>query len=594
VNDVAAVTPAAARPGSRGRFGLAVIGGAALGLASVALFQVSRGKWSDAIIDSGREWIVPDALARGDLLYRDVVYWFGPFTPYLHAAFFRLFGSSYATLVAAGIAGSLGVLGALYLALRSVTGRREATLWTSLAVPALIFMPNAGGSILGMGYRIWHAAAFSVAAIGLAARPGEDRRPILRAIGVGSLGALAGLCRTEWGLVAAAASFIAFLLRERSARARLSGALAAGGAFLLVFGGTLAAFVAAAGRKAVLEDGHVLLTGLPPETRAFFVQFSGIHDWPNGLLEMLYSWATWAGALLLLQILAIGRGDRPRVVRKLPVMGAVFLLLLLCAALGGAGGAVLFSAAPLVCAASAVLAVARPTPSSAGLFGFGIAGVLSSYRRPFHIGDAAYVGPPLLFALICAAGLVQRLLDRERDSGTRQRFRALSGAAALLLVVFAFAGRVLHYADDERIPIPGTQGMLSARPDLVARFETLVRTVRRASATGEGLVVFPEGEILNYLSNRPNPIRHKLYIPGYLTDENENEVVAELDRSRPRAIVVLDRPTSEYGSSLFESYGNRIRKWIESNYDVRQVGRRERTGRLGSWAVVAIQRGDPK
>jgi len=78
---------------------IAAIGAAALVLASVGLFLVSRGKWSDAIIDSGREWIVPDALARGDLLYRDVVYWFGPFTPYFHAAFFRIFGSSFSTLV---------------------------------------------------------------------------------------------------------------------------------------------------------------------------------------------------------------------------------------------------------------------------------------------------------------------------------------------------------------------------------------------------------------------------------------------------------------------------------------------------------------
>jgi hypothetical protein len=197
--------------------------------------------------------------------------------------------------------------------------------------------------------------------------------------------------------------------------------------------------------------------------------------------------------------------------------------------------------------------------------------------------------------LICAAGLVQRLLDREKDPGTRQRFRALSSVAGLLLVVFAFAGRMLQYAGDERIPIPGMQGMLSARPDLVARFGTLVRTVRRESASGKGLVVFPEGEILNYLTDRPNPIRHKLYIPGYLTVENENEVLAELDRSRPGAIVVLDRPTGEYGSSLFgESYGNCIRKWIESNYDVRRIGRGERTGRLGSWAAVAIRRTDPK
>jgi hypothetical protein len=592
VNDAAVVAPAAARPGSRRRIGLAVIGGASLALASVGLFLVSRGRWSDSIIDSGREWIVPDALARGDLLYRDVVYWFGPFTPYFHAGFFRLFGSTYATLVLAGIVGSIGVLAALFFALRSVTDRREAALWTALAVPALIFMPNAGGSILGMGYRIWHAAAFSVAAIGLAARPGEDRRPLIRAVGVGCLCALAGLCRTEWGLVVGAASFFAFLLRERSGRARLSGALAAGGAFLVLFGGTLAAFVGAAGRKAVLEDGHVLLTGLPPETRAFLVAFSGVHDWRNGTLEMLYSAATWAGALLLLHVLAIGRGDRPRMMRKLPLIGGAFFLLLVCAAFGGAGGAVLFSAAPLICAAAAVLSLTSRTRSSAGLFGFGIAGVLLSYRRPFHIGDAAYVGPPLLFALICAAGLVQRLLDCERDPGTRGRFRTFSGAAVLLLVVFAFAGRVLQYAGDERIQIPGTQGMLSARPELLARFDALIRSVRSESASGEGLVVFPEGEILNYLTDRTNPIRHKLYIPGYLTDANEPKILEELRRSPPRLIVMLHRETSEYGPSTFGvSYGRNLLGWIQRNYDVRPVDSGEVVPtRMGSSALFAVRR----
>src|SRR5262249_19187405 len=61
--------------------------------AAVVLFAVSRGRWSDPLIDSGREWIVPDALASGGLLYRDVVYWFGPFTPYFQAAFLRVLGS---------------------------------------------------------------------------------------------------------------------------------------------------------------------------------------------------------------------------------------------------------------------------------------------------------------------------------------------------------------------------------------------------------------------------------------------------------------------------------------------------------------------
>jgi hypothetical protein len=113
---------------------------AAVGAATIALYVVSRGKWTDAIIDIGSEWMWPDALARGDVLYRDVVYWFGPFTLYLHAGFFRLFGSSFATLALAGVVASALTLVVLRACLRLVTGRIESLLWTALAIPLLVFM----------------------------------------------------------------------------------------------------------------------------------------------------------------------------------------------------------------------------------------------------------------------------------------------------------------------------------------------------------------------------------------------------------------------------------------------------------------------
>ncbi len=566
---------------------LPVAGGVALAVASVSLFFISRGKWSDAIIDSGREWIVPDVLARGELLYRDVVYWFGPLTPYFHAAFFALFGSGFPTLVAVGIVGSIGVLAALYFAVRTVTGRREAFLWTALAIPALVFMPNAGGSILGMGYRIWHAAGFALAAIALASRRNE-RRPILRAATVGVLAGLAGLCRTEWGAVAVLASLAAAALRSPRGRLWLE-ALVTGGVFILIVAGVVGGFVAAAGPGAVFKDGHLLLTGLPEETRTFLVAYSGIRDWPSGLLELLYSAALWVGAVLLLHILAIGKTDRQRVVRRLPLLAIVFVVLVGSAALGGAGGAVIFSAGPLVCAGAAAAALLRRVPGRAALLGFGLAGTLFFYRRPFHIGDAAYVGPPLLFAIVCAAGLVQLAINGETDAPTRERLRLSAAWSVFALVVLAFAGRAVQYAGDERIAVPGTGGMLSANPDSVARLEAFARAVREDDPTGKTLAVFPEGEILNAMTGRPNPIRHKLYIPGYLTEGNEPQVLAELERSPPDAVVVLYRPTSEYGPGGFaSSYGRRIRRWIEANYDVRPID--PRPGRAARWEVIAVRR----
>jgi hypothetical protein len=138
----------------------------------------------------------------------------------------------------------------------------------------------------------------------------------------------------------------------------------------------------------------------------------------------------------------------------------------------------------------------------------------------------------------------------------------------VLLIGFAFAARLVEYDRDTRMPIRGTAGLLSARPELVREIEDLGAAIRAGSSDDEGLVVFPEGEILNFLSGRRNPIRHKLYLPGYVNAGNEREIVAELETAAPAAVVIWRRSLGEYGSGSFgEDYGRDIRRWIDRNYE---------------------------
>lgn len=535
-----------------------------VGAATVVLFLASRGRWSEPLIDSGREWIVPDALARGELLYRDVVYWFGPFTPYFQAAFLQAFGSGMGALVIAGAFSAAAVLAVLFAMLRLAAGRREAWLWTALAIPALVFMPNAGGALLGMGYRIWHAAGFALAAAALASSP---RRGLARPLLAGLCAGLAGLCRIEWGLAALAASALACLVRPRDRRAGLRDAALAAAAGVAVIAAGLGHFMWHAGWDAVVRDGHVLLTGLPAETRNFLVHFSGVRDWPRGLAEMAYSTAMWSGLALVVALLARpAAGDRRAV---LVALVAALVVLAGSAAAGGAGSAVVYSAAPLVSLAALAAGMLRRRGSgAAALAACGALGLVLSYRRIFHIGDSAYVGPPLLFAFVSAAGLVRLAEGRVRAGTARRRMASGLGTLVAALVVAAFAARTWEYRSIEAVPIAGTDGMLTARRELAHEIEELAGAVRAGTRDGDSLVVFPEGEILNLLAGRPNPIRHKLYLPGYLTDANEPAVLAELEAARPAAVVIWNRPVTEYDRSLFGAdYGLKIRDWIRANYD---------------------------
>jgi hypothetical protein len=194
-------------------------------------------------------------------------------------------------------------------------------------------------------------------------------------------------------------------------------------------------------------------------------------------------------------------------------------------------------------------------------------GLLSSHRRLFHLADAGYVAPPLLFAVVSAAGLLRIMVVREPRRALRLRLRAALGAALALLIGLAYVSRAIHYGADERVPIPGTGGMLSARPEISRELAAVAAAVRARTRENDGLVVLPEGGVLNYLAGRANPMRQKIAIPGYLRESNEKSFIRELERALPAAVVILKRPAGEYGRGLFgQGYGRRTRDWIESRY----------------------------
>ena len=64
------------------------------------MFHISWLRTPDILVDFGRELYVPWQLSEGRFLYKDLVYWNGPVSPYLNALVFLLFGASVHTLLA--------------------------------------------------------------------------------------------------------------------------------------------------------------------------------------------------------------------------------------------------------------------------------------------------------------------------------------------------------------------------------------------------------------------------------------------------------------------------------------------------------------
>ena len=400
----------------------------AVGAAAVALFVVSRGKWSEPLIDSGREWIVPDALARGELLYRDVVYWFGPLTPYVQAAFLRVFGSNFASLVVAGAVSA--VAGARPSLPRTASrdaearggaldgsgdpgARLHAQRRRGAARDGIPHLARRGVRAGRRGDRLLAERARSARRVGRRRRVRGPRRPVPH--GVGS-----GHARGRRPRRASAA-------RDREARDRRAALAVAGWASGLRRRPRRLRLEA--GATPVIADGHVLLTGLPARPGTFCWPSPASPDWRSGLAELVYSAAMWSALFLVAALLSRPSPSR-RGSRSRPRGGA-----------RDPRGRRARSAAP-----AARRSLQRGAPRLPGGAGGGRpvrdgsprrgpCGLRASRASPsptgglFHIGDSAYVGPPLLFAFVCAAGLLWLAASRWRGDRRDPRGRLTSASA---------------------------------------------------------------------------------------------------------------------------------------------------------------------
>lgn len=92
-------------------------------LAFVHAAAVGWLKWGNLLIDGGRELELPLRLLRGEQLYRDVRYYYGPFAPLLNEQLYRVFGVHAQTLIGAGLVSASIAVALIYrIAVHFVAG----------------------------------------------------------------------------------------------------------------------------------------------------------------------------------------------------------------------------------------------------------------------------------------------------------------------------------------------------------------------------------------------------------------------------------------------------------------------------------------
>lgn len=127
----------------------------------------------------------------------------------------------------------------------------------------------------------------------------------------------------------------------------------------------------------------------------------------------------------------------------------------------------------------------------------------------------------------------------------------------------------------KNISIMSDKGHLfSYNTSRTAGMNQTIKYLREETQVDDKIVVFPEGVILNIFSNRVTPLRYSNFIPSNIDVIGEDEIHSSLTEADIQYVIIVHRPTHEYGSPYFGiHYGKKIYSWIKENYTlVYQVG----------------------
>ena len=521
------------------------------------MLHVTWLTWPDAFIDISRELYLPWRVSCGDVLYRDLAYYFGPVSVYTNAALFALLGRpSIHALFALNFAFWIATLLALRVLLRRIASTPVATLAISTFIVLFSFNRYIFGGnfnyLSPYSHELTRGFLFALLALltldaALRKLPAAPPFPLFpfRFLLPGVLWTLVLFSKPELALASTASLLLLFALHARGHRVLLirpilAFALAAAAVAAIVIAPFAFAFhsLALACRHALfkiyLDCFNPGLVSLP-----FFKKVLGTDAPLIRTAWLLLGLLSASIPFLATRILL------PRI-RPLPARHVATVLLALGAAalgffaFGPLNGAL--AVAPLAWLAVSLVPSRRELPGLIPLAGstdnrlaaaFALLATLL-VSKMFLNASITFYGFVLALPAFCCALLV---LFRPPCTGSR------AAMAATLLLGFSAAALRLQASVVRQWDIshPVHDGSWLAPRYQANGLNTALDWLRTHTHPDSTLAVLPEGAVLNVLSARCNPTPFISLEEQALPRYDESDLLAAYSNHPPDTLVLVNR-----------------------------------------------------
>ncbi len=536
----------------------------------------SWGRLLEPIVDFSRELYVPWQLSQGKVLYRDMAYFNGPFSPYLNTLWFSLLGVSLRSLMLGNLVIVALITAMLYRLFGWIAGR-AAAITTALTFLLLFafsrFLSGNYNYVCPYSHETTHGMALALGMILLLGRYLRRGKTLDLALAGLVLGFIA-LTKVEI-LVAAIATALTAVGLHAGEERRGFGRFAANLFTLSI--PSLAAPLITWGLLSVAMPTHQALNGVLGSCRyafdtrlstlLYFKTNAGLLDPADSLNKLMRALLYFCALFAPIGAIAWSAGRarlspsrRALIATSLFAMVAIILALLR----NHIPWLDMPRALPLFVAALGVAGFMRwrragdrgrdrsephnETPLLLVTVVFALAMLLKMILcvRLIHYGYFLAM-PATLLGVAC---LVTYLPDwLARHGGCATVFRG--GVAAALLMTVLWHLNLDRQCFAAQTVAVGTGADRFYADDRGAYVNTAVLLIDQHLTPSETVAVLPEGAMINYLTKRVNSTPYVIFMPSDLIMFDESRVIAAFAAHPPNYVVLVHKDTSIYGYRFF-------------------------------------------
>lgn len=545
-------------------------------LAYALLLLATWQRWTQPLIDHGREMNLPARIANGEQLYRDVQFLYGPLAPYANALLYRVFGAHLAVLQISGaICGGI-ILLLLYWLARQLMNVPQATVTAALILVTCV-LKGTGSYVQPYAFAALYGLLCALLALACSVRFMQSPAPRWMLL-AGVCAGFSVLSKPEAALGAWLTGATAWLAMNRQTQRVCWRA-----AFAFVLP-VIALIVAAFGFiltrvpwQTLLNDNHILFTAMPPSLIFFNRDVSGLAYWPQSFwytasgLGMFAVW--WGGSVTLSALWArhwatLWRSGLPWLLGGWLSLGFAFYVLHV------ERNVTPFAAAVLVlpCVIAVCLWHWRNKPSSNTILlllyaVFSLCGILRGFLKIRISGPYAPFFIPLLIVVFLYLLLEVFPNWQIADAVARRRTQQVTLVLLALMALGMGVNSVLFLRRTKSFPLETARGRMVVEPRFGPAMAQALDYIAAHTRPDDPVLCLPQATTLNFLAARRYPFFPEIVHPGFVAGAAEDAAVARLARERVPMIVIVNFDTSEFRERAFGvDYNQRLMSWIESHY----------------------------